>query len=203
VDMGAATSCDMIGIAAHNLGSKGATVTVQSSADNVAFVNRLVITPSNDSTIIGLFPLISARYWRVEITGGTGRAIGVLKIGRRLIIPGGVLSGHVGINHANEITLLNNMSIRGHFLGNRLIKIGAETEINFGLLEADFVDGEFSGFEKHYNEGRAFFYAGNPANLPNDIAYCWRPENSGTIMPPYEHGGNLMPVQFRIAAYVE
>jgi hypothetical protein len=130
-------------------------------------------------------------------------SFGVIKLGKRLVIPGGVLSGHVGINHANRVDLLNNTSIRGQFLGNRIIRLGAETNINFGLVERSFVDNDMLMFESHYNSGRTFFYAGSPLNYPEDYGYCWRPEGGSELRPSYEEGGDLMQLDMDVSVYVE
>jgi len=202
VDMGSEVTCDCFGVAAHLAGSLGITLIVSSSADNVVYTTRSSVVPSDDTTVMGFFPPVSARYWRFTRFGGVC-PIGVIKLGKRLIIPTGVLSGHVAINHAQEIELMNNTSIKGQFLGNRIIKMGAETSINFGLLDTEFVDDDMAGFETHYNEGRTFFYAGSPSKFPKDVGYCWRPERAGTMRPSYQEGATLMQVQLDVSVYVE
>jgi hypothetical protein len=202
VDLGSARICDAAGIAAHTIGSTGASVEVQSSDNGATWVTRAASTPSDNETILILFPAVSARYWRILLTGAVA-AIGVVKLGRRLIIPTGVLSGHVGLHHAREIELLTNQSIKGQFLGNRIIKMGAETDINFGLMDVEFVENDMAEFERHYNEGGTFFYAGSPSRLPKDVGYCWRQERAGSMRPSYDEGSTLMNVSIQVAAYVD
>lgn len=199
VDMGAATRADMIGIAAHNLATSTAIVNVQSSDNNSTWVTRLSITPTNDSTIIGLFPSVSARYWRVQITSGPA-SIGVMKLGRRIVVPSGLSIGYVSANHANVVELLSNDSVDGQFLNTRVIRRSGQTTLDFGMVDQEFIDGGFAEFERKYNDGRAFFYAGSPLTLPLDAAYCKRPVGSGEIRPTYD-GGELMALSFEAQIY--
>lgn len=203
VDYGSAVECDCFAIAAHTLGTVGATVSVSSSDDGVTYSSALAeVTPTDDETIIAVFFPVTARYWRISITDGPS-SIGVLKLGRHLLIDGGVINGHVSIAHAKKIELLNSTSIGGQYLGNRIKRIGANTTIDFGFLDSDFVDTTMREFEDHYNSGRTFFFAANPAFMPDNIGYCWRPEGAGELRPSYEEGGELMSVSMEVSAYVE
>lgn len=202
VDYGSAVECDCVGIAAHDAGTNGSTYVVQSSDDGSAWTTRFSLAPLTNDTVLGIFPAISARYWRVRCSTAIS-STGVIKLGKRLIIPGGVLSGHVSVNHSHKIELLNNTSIKGQFLGNRILRIGAETEINFGLLETSFVDNDMAVFEAHYNSGRTFFYAGSPLSYPEDYGYCWRPEGADELRPSYQEGGTLMQVDMAVSVYVD
>jgi hypothetical protein len=200
-DAETSVAADFIGIAAHDVGTNGATIQVQSSTDNVNWTTRATVSPLTDETIVALFPEISARYWRVRLTNAIA-SYGVIKLGKRLVIEGGLISGHVSIDHARRVELLTNNSMSGQFLGNRPLRIGAETELNFGFLETTFVDTQMATFERHFNNGGTFFYAGSPATLPRDIGYCWRSSRGSEMRPSYDHGGLLMPVTLQVDAYV-
>jgi hypothetical protein len=200
VDLGLAQYCDGVGIAAHTLGTVGATVQVQSSDNGTDWVTRLTTSPMTDTTILGVFPVVLARYWQLRVTNGPA-SIGVIKLGRRIIVPSGVSLGHVSANHAERIELLSNDSVDGQFLNTRVIRRSGETNLDFGLVPASFVDNEMGVFEMLYNEGRTFFYAGSPLNLPRDVAYCKRPMGGSEMRPIYE-GGELMQLDFEAQIYV-
>lgn len=202
VDYGSSVACDCLGVAAHELGSTGATIAVQTSTDGVTYSTTVAsVSPLTDETLIVIFPQVSARYWRVLVTDGPA-AIGVIKLGKRLVIDGGVLSGHLSIDHGVRVELLNSTSTNGQFLQNRIRRKGARTTVDFGLLDRDFVDNDMAVFEAHYNSGRTFFFAANPSFMPKNIGYCWRPENASELAPQYEEGGELMSVSMEVAAYV-
>lgn len=202
VDYGSDVFVDCIGVAAHDLFTQSATISVEYSNNNVDWTSIWTVTPSDNSTIIGIFTLTKARYWRVAVTSGPA-SIGVIRLGRRLVIPTGVLSGHVGINHAKRVDVLSNMSLTGQFIGTKVVRRGADATIDFGLLETDYVDSDVSDFESHYNDGRPFFYAGSLSKYPNDIGFCKRPSGASEIRPSYEENGLMMPVAFDVEVYID
>ena len=201
VDLGAAEWCDTVAIDAHELGSDGATLLVQSSDNGSAWTTRFTLAPADDTAILGLFSLTKARYWRVRVTSGPS-PIGIIRLGRRLVIPTGVLSGHIGIAHSRKYELMAGKTLGGHFLPTRINRLTATTTINFGLMDAAFVDTDLRAFETHYNEGLAFFFAASPLNYPDDIGFCRRPERGGELQTSYQEGGELMPVQMDVEVYV-
>lgn len=201
LDYGSAVSADCIGIAAHTAGTNGSVVFVRSSSDAITWSDPLItFDPLTDETLMGVFPEVTARYWRVVISDAIC-SLGVVKLGKAITIPTGVISGHIGISHSKRVDLLTNISAGGQYLRTRVKRIGAEASINFGLLETDFVENTMATFEEHYNSGRTFFYAGAPVTFPNDYGYCWR---SGSEMRPgYQEGGTLMNVELDVSVYVE
>jgi hypothetical protein len=199
VDAGAPVWCDTIGIAAHSLSLPSVTVAVESSANNIDWTNRLTFTPQDNSTIVGVFPLTLARYWRVRMSGNVA-PVGVLRLGRRIIVPSGVSLGHVSINHATRVELLSNDSVDGQFLNTRVIRRSGDTTLDFGLVPQEFIDVDMAQFERLYNDGRTFFYAGSPLNLPMDVGYCKRPMGASEMRPSYD-GGELMSLAFEAQVY--
>jgi hypothetical protein len=199
VDKGSAVRCDMVGIAAHNIGSSASTLEVQSSDNGSSWITRVTVTPTDNSTIVGVFPSSLARYWRVRITNGPA-SIGVLKLGRRVVVPSGVSLGHLSVNHAGRVELLSNDSVNGQFLNTRVIRRSGETTLDFGMVTQDFIDNEMPEFERMYNDGRTFFYAGSPVNLPLDVGYCKRPMGASEMRPAYD-GGDLMTLAFEAQVY--
>lgn len=200
VDAGSAQPCSAVGIAAHTLGTAGATVQVESSTNLTDWTTRLTFSPLTDITIIGVFPEVSAQYWRLRVTNGPA-SIGVIKLGKRIIVPSGVSLGHVATNHGERVELLSNDSIDGQFLGTRVIRRSGEIDLDFGLVDRSFIDNDFAVFEMMYNEGRAFFYAGGPSVLPRDYGYCKRPATGQEIRPAFD-GGDLMSLSFGAQIYV-
>lgn len=200
IDYGDDVECDCLGIAAHTAGTDGATIEVQYSDDDVIYTTAATIDPLTDDTIMVIFPAVSARYWRVRVTSAVC-SIGVVKLGKRLVMPCGVLTGGVPVNHSEIVELMTNTSVRGQYLGTRIKRVGAEINPNFGLIDADFVDNYMSVFEAHFNSGRTFFYAGSPSEWPNDYGYGWR--NGGELRPSTEEGGTMYSVSMGMGLYVE
>jgi hypothetical protein len=200
VDCGVPVPVDCFAIVSHTAGSEGSTIAIQSSVNGSDWTSRSTVTPTDDSSIFAIFPQVTARYWRVLVTDEVC-SIGIIKAGARLIMPCGPLSGHVGINHAKRVELLTNMSQKGQFLGTRVRRVGAETSINLGLVDRDFVDTDMVAFEAHFDDGQTFIYAGGPDDYPLDYGYCWR--DGGELRPTYDEGGEMMNIQLNVSVYVE
>lgn len=202
VDLGAATSCDCVGIDAHTIGTDGATVAVEYSANNIDWTEIWTHTPTDNSCILGIWPATSARYWRVVVSDGPA-LIGVIKLGSRVIIPTGVMTGFIGIPHSRKVDLLSNNSITGQFIGTKVIKHGAMTTIDFGLIDREWAEDNLQSFEDDYNNGRAFFFAASPQSAIKDIAYCKRPDGSSELNPGYQEGGVLMNYAFEAMIFAD
>lgn len=68
VDCGFEKHVDSFAIIAHDLGSKGLTVSLQSSDDSLTWTNQCVVSPKDNTSILGLFSGTSARYWRCDFS---------------------------------------------------------------------------------------------------------------------------------------
>lgn len=202
VDAGSAVTCDAAGIAAHTAADVGSGFRVRYSIDNlnwgVASPNYYPIT--NDA-IMFLFPAVSARYWQVQVLTAPC-AVGCVSVGPKLAFPNAPLSGHKPLHHAREVTMMSNESQGSHLLGNRVVKLGASTDVSLGVMDRDFVENDMAGFENHYNNGRTFFYCGSPLSTPKDMGYCWRPEGAGTMDVTWEEGSVMADVGFSVKAFV-
>ena len=73
IDAGSGDTASYLGIAAHTLGSTGATIQLEYSADNVEFFSVETLSPADDSPVFLLFNPTQARYWRTT-TLGSGAA---------------------------------------------------------------------------------------------------------------------------------
>lgn len=201
LDYGSAVSCDGACIAAHDAHLYGATLSVQSSTDNVTWTTRGTNSPATGDTIFFLFPAVSARYWRIAITGATCR-VAVIMIGTRLTFPNSPLSGHTPFHHSWESEMLTNVSDGGQFLGDRVLKTGSKFSVNAGSVERDFVENNsmFAVFERHFNNGGSFAYCGSPQYTPKDCAYCKR--DSEPMSVSWIEGDILADVSFSVKGFV-
>lgn len=202
VDVGYPVSCDAIGIAAHTMFTTGTTFRVEYSTNDVswtvAFSNY---TPTSNEDVVGFFPAVTARYWRVWITGAISN-FGVIKLGKKLAFPNAPLSGHKPLHHARKFEMISNDSLGGNFLGTRVVRSGAETSINVGQVDRDFAETDLEDFEYHFNTGQAFFYCGSPIDTPKDFGYCKRPGNGGEMNISWVEGDILADVSFSVVSYV-
>jgi hypothetical protein len=202
VDLGTARSVDSFALVAHNCGTKGNTVTLESSTDNSTWTTRCTVTPTDDTTILGLFTSVSARYWRIQFTGGTAPNIGVAMIGARFTFPAGVRAPYTPVWLSQTYDLLTSTTMGGQFLGNRILRKGAMTAINLVSFERAFAESNLLPFREHYNLGKAFVWAAGPSIFTKDVGYVWRTENS-VMAPTFDENGSWMSVSMEVNAYGE
>lgn len=202
VDLGSATSVNSFSLIAHECGSKGNTVTIESSPDNSTWTVRCTVTPTDDTTILGLFDSVSARYWRIQIANGSIPAIGVAMIGTRFNFPAGVKPPYTPVWLSQTYELLTSNTIGGQFMGNKVNRKGGMTSINLVSLERGFAESNLLAFREHYNLGKAFVWAAGPSIFSKDVGYVWRTEGS-VMSPTFDETGSWMSVSMEVMAYGE
>jgi F5/8 type C domain len=202
VDMGSAVAADSFAIVAHNCGTNGNTILLQTSPDNVTYTTQCTVVPTDDTTIVGLFTSVSARYWRIRITTGTPPNIGVAMVSARFNFPAGVKAPYTPVWLSQTYELLVSTTLGGQFMGNKVLRQGAKTAINLVSFDRTFGETTILPFREHYNSGKAFVWAAGPSIFPKDAGYVWR--DPGSIMAPtFDENGSWMSVSMEVMAYGE
>lgn len=200
-DLGAAMAVNTLGIAAHTLGTSGASLELDYSDDGAAWTAAVEYDPLTDEDVIIMFGNITARYWRLTVTDAVAN-VGVVFLGARLVFPHTPVDGYTPLHHARRYSKLFNDSLKGQMLGNRVMAAGAETTVDLGFVERSFVDGPLRGFEDHYNRGGTFFYAGYPSGKPLDMGYCRAQGEDDIVTVEYIEADKLSNLSFTVRAYV-
>jgi hypothetical protein len=202
VDLTASTAVDSFALVGHDCGTKGNTIELQSSPNNSIWTTRCTVVPTDNTTILGLFASFSARYWRINISGGTAPTISVFMLSQRFNMPAGVKPPYTPVWLAQDFDLLTGMTMGGQFLGNRVLRKGGRTAISLVALETNFVSTTLQPFREHYNSGKAFVFASSPSVFAKDVGYVWRTE--GNVMSPsFDDNGNWMSVAMEVYSYGE
>jgi hypothetical protein len=177
---------DYIGIAAHSLGSAGASVTVELQEDlGDPFILLTNVNPISDNAIFITMPEQQVKTVRLVITGTTaGFEIGVIYCGVALQMIRPLYGGHSPITLSAQNAYLPNRSDRGQFLGRDIIRQGYSTTASFKNLPAQWYRDQFQPFVEHA-QILPYFWAWNLLEFPEEVAYCWNdsdisPTNSGT-----------------------
>jgi len=205
-NFGSAKTINSVALIGHTLGSTGATVYIQSSPDGTTWTTKsTVMVPTDDSPILAIFADFSAQYWRVYIPSRTGTAypvIGIVMMGDRFVFPAGVMPSYTPIWQAQIVELLQSKSLGGQFMGNRVIRQGAETSINLVSFSRTFAEEDLQPFKAWYNGGHAFVWASGPSIFTKDVGYCWRKPNA-EMKPTFTETGNWVRVTMEVEAYVQ
>lgn len=193
-------AADVCFVANHTLGSRGATFTLQYRSGGV-WNTLWSFAPENDDPFMVVFPNRTADGWGVQVSTDATQ-IGVLWIGPRVVIPGGITPDYQPIWARHRVEKLPGVTRRGHFKGQRIERVGGSMEAVFMPVPHDFALVTMRGFRKHYNEGKAFVFASSPSRFAEDFAYCWATEDAA-FSPFILAGGGLAQFTITAETYVE
>lgn len=191
-------------IAAHDLFTNSAQVRVQYSTNGgTTWINATDwITPADNEAIMLLFPEFTGNAWRIQQRNGPAN-IGVAMVGKKLAFESGIDGRRVGFVHGHKVEVMGGNSVGGQFLGQRVRRRGGNIRVRFPWLTTPWVTDNMIPFERHYNDGIPFAFAGNPAYDADDLAYCWRPDNGSELRPNYVENGRAAEITMAMEYYVE
>lgn len=199
VDVEYDTACDYVGLAAHNLGTIGATVTLQAYISGV-WTDVHVMEPQDDRPIMGLFSELEASQLRVSLSGYTGQpSIGIVHLGLALRLQRNIYVGHSPINLARNTTIKPNTSMGGQFLGRSIQRKGAGTQIAIGNLTPEWYREQFEPFVQHARTS-AFFWSWRPNDYSAEVGYVWTGDD---LAPSNQRSNGMMQVSFKVEGITE
>lgn len=169
-----AQPCNYIAIARHNLGSIGAMLEVQSSADGTTWQPLSgQKVPANDRSIIWEFPDTVARYFRLLIGAGSGvPEVAVLYVGRILRLQRRIYVGHTPLPFGRQSDVSTNFSEDGQFLGRVVHRRMFRSQISQENVTPSFYRANIEPFFEAAIEW-PFFVAWRPGTYPNEVGYVW------------------------------
>lgn len=197
---GSSIALGCVGLAAHNLGTLGATVQVRYSDDGGSSwidAGAGTVSPSDDQAILWRFAHQAHDDWELKITSiSSGQPqVGVLVMGPELVVPQRLYQGYAPPVTPTDVVLQANVSEGGHLLGSAAIRRSSRMQARIDLLEPSFIRGAaWSGFQAHHNDGGGSFWAWRPKTY-GDAFYGWR--SGGTLVP--ENAGPLDLMAFDLA----
>ena len=200
VDLAEAKEVASFGFASHDL--SGTTVFVERSDDATTWVEVDTASITGAAPVFFRFVPVLARYWRLRITEATGDvSVGVIWLGREIIIPRRTYSGATPVLTPNNVELVSNVSQGRHLLGSASVNAGSMISASFDNVDPAFLRSDpWREFQTRFNEGFGTFFAWRPRKYTSDIVYCSRaaqlaPDNNGVL--------DLMSFNFKARAHVE
>lgn len=187
----ASETVNFVGIAAHNLGTAGATVQVQENDGGWSDIGPGV-TPTDD-TAIGI--ILSDRTMseiRLSITGMTAAPyIGVLYVCEVLEFPQRTYAGQgAPANMARKTEYMNSQSIGGKWLGRSIKRQRNWVDVPMQHLTETWIAANFDDFAEDARS-YPYFLMPRPEDYPDDIQYKW---SQGDLVPQRMAMANLMEV---------
>lgn len=176
--LSSATTLSYVGIAAHDLGTQGASITIQTTTDGGSTWDTVTglsaLTPDDDSAILCLFEPVSADGYRVIINSADAvPTIAVIAAGDVMEWPRPCVWTGTPITEGDQISFANNQSETGAWLGRTRVSDGLRFQVQVSNLSEDFRAGDFKAFKAYANgENAAFFIALRPGYYPDEVAYA-------------------------------
>jgi hypothetical protein len=172
VDCGSNKSADTLAVISHNLQVANATVSVESSLNNVTWTERLAgFTPQSNKAFLKTFTSASARYWRLKIvTSSIAPQLAVVMLGNRLTFPFPPDTPFVVYSEGVEAETARSKA--GHILGSVINYKTIEISVRFSNLTRSWVLNTFKPFwDNHASDLKPFFWAWDIDVYPDLIFY--------------------------------
>jgi len=159
-------------IAAHNLGSTGATVSCAAGGVTVGS-----ISPDDDGAIVFLFGSTTVTTVAFTISGGSAAPqIAVAQAGEVLEMPQLSVFTGLPISESKQVRYRHQQSIRGDVLGRAVEGADLRFDLTVQNLPETFRaasgDVTWKGFINHVDNTGPFFIAAKPSSYPDDVAYA-------------------------------
>lgn len=178
-----AAEADYFGLARHNLGSTGATITLQNSPDASTWTDASEeITPGTDYALMYRFEADTAAYWRLRIVPGSAApAIAVMHLGKLLILERRIYVGHTPITLGRWASVTSGGSENNNFLGRVIKARGLKSGVDLKNLTPQWLRDELDPFFEAAQENTAFFWAWRPSSYPTEVGYAWMEGDANVV----------------------
>jgi len=185
VDLGSLRDIDYVGVAAHSIGSSGATLKVETSgtAPGVTWTQFASdVMPIDDAPILLLDVLRSVRTIRLTLTGATPPPIAVIYAGLQLAMQNDLtVGGFTPVTLARDTVLHQSLSRGGQFLGQGIRRMGVSGSVDFKYLDPDWYRANFDPFVKAARQ-YPYFFAWWPDHYASEVGFVWTDRD---IRPTY------------------
>lgn len=194
IDAGLGNTVDYnyIGIAAHDIGSIGGTITLQKSTDGISYTTIQTISPTTDNVVFNTFATETSRFIRILNSVALAK-FGVISIGLRVDLPRGMTSGYEPMSLKQSYNLTTNTSINYQFIGSSREKIPITGNIRLSSLSQSWCRNTFPGIRDHLESGFPMFFKGEDAHDENQLVWL-----NQSIRGPRYDGQLLMSVDIPV-----
>jgi hypothetical protein len=188
---------DYVGIARHNFGSAGISVTVEGSTDDEASYQELVAETLLPDDAPALFRFVPQALTHIRLVLGTGTAApecAVLYAGKLLTLQRRIYVPHTPINYGRSSRSANGVSESGEYLGSIILSESLATAFDHKNMTPDWYRANFDPFIKVCKEA-PFFFAWRPQSYPNEIGFCWMTNDP---QPQNQLPNGMMQIQLQM-----
>ena len=191
VQLSADSTANCLCVAAHDLGSKGATINVRDGINSGSIIASY--SPPDDSPFILEFDDYETDTWTAHVEAGAGDdpSVNILVLGKSMHLERSAFLNvqPPGFNPSDEYN--RNRSESGQTRGLTLKRLGIQNEISFDNVSLEWIKDEWQPFADHMRK-KACFWAWDQDDNPLDVAFVERdgnPQaNPTTIGGPNQQG---------------
>ena len=189
--LGSPSTANALGVAAHNLGSKGATVSVRDGINSGLIIASY--QPVDDSPFILEFDDHTTDEWTISVDAGPNDDpfVNIIVLGSAMNLERSAFLNVTppGFNPSDEYN--RNRSETGQTMGLTLKRLGIQNEISFDNVSLQWIKDEWQTFTDHMRK-KACFWGWDQDDNPLDVAFVERdgnPQaNPTTIGGPNQQG---------------
>lgn len=207
VDLPGTDDCDYVGIAKHNFGTLGLTMSVEGLADEDA--SPVVWTEIVEETLISsdqplIFKFASQTLDKIRVRlqvpsdATTPPYAAVLYVGAVLELERNIYVGHTPITMGLKTNTLTPRSESGHFLGRVVLSEMAQTKVSLRQLTPEWVRSYLNDFISAAQTD-PFFFAWRPQGYPTEVGFAWLTDDP---IPVNELPNGMMSVEFQMNGIV-
>ena len=184
-----------VAIAAHTLGTNGATFTIAGFSTLNGWEDLITQTPTTDEPFVLCLGATKA-FTKLRITINKQAEIGVVYAGFRLNMPLSIYGGHTPDTLGRTVEYTTAESVTGNFLGRTVERSGYEASYSFKYLGAAWYRQHFDKFARDAITN-PFFVAWYPSKYPLEVVYGW---TDRTIVPNNSGLKDYLDVNFTVKA---
>lgn len=188
VTLPAATLIDYVGVARHNWGSGGNTVTIEGKLDPGGYATLVgpQILP-NDTPVIFRFSPQTLTHVRIRIQAGSlaVRKAAVVYVGKLLVMERSFDIGtdHIPLPIGRKAKVITGMSESGNFLGRIVTQHTRESKGVFKHITPAWYRAKMDPFIAA-SKTTPFFWAWYPIEYPNESGFAWMTNEPQPAMNP-------------------
>ncbi len=200
VDLPGANDADYVGIARHNFGSAGITMSVEGLVDEAASPEVWIVLVeetaiASDQPLIFKFEAQTLDKIRVRLQPGTAAPqAAVLYVGALLELQRNIYVGHTPITLGRHTVTAQQRSESGNYLGRVIVDERTQTSVNLRNLTPAWYRTFFDPFVTAARDN-PFFFAWRPSSYPNEVGFAWLTDDP---IPVNEQPNGMMQVEFRM-----
>lgn len=199
VDFGAAQAFDFIAFGRHNLGSVGATVTVETSPDNATWTTVATLNPTTDKPLMDTSIAGNDRYVRLTFSAAAEDIyFADVTLGEQFQWPVELPARFIIPRWSDNDQLNVNRTRGGQLAGFSVITKPKTTVINLRWQELSFFDAEWDDFISAIKQ-YPFYFMWNP-DRASEIMFCWLPTGSSIPSPRFLQE-NILQTSFDVEGF--